>query len=122
MSTKGIGLAVVGVVLVAIAGFYMMSSSGGAVTAPTTKEFSLRVAQKALAEGPRTLTVRQGDTVVIRITSDEEEELHMHGYDRSVDLTPGIEATLTFVADASGRFVYELEKSKTVLGALEVLP
>ncbi|HSX29737.1 MAG TPA: hypothetical protein VLE73_04225 [Candidatus Saccharimonadales bacterium] len=87
-----------------------------------TKSFVLVVKGKRLAEGPQTLTVKKGDVVAIAITSDEEEELHLHGYDKSVDLEPNKQATLRFTADKTGNFPYELEHSKTDIGSLQVQP
>lgn len=87
-----------------------------------TELFRLTVSGKKLTTGPETLRVFQGETVVIKITSDEAEELHLHGYDRSVELQPNQEAELTFVATLTGRFEYELERSGTALGVLEVVP
>ena len=86
------------------------------------KEFTLTVQNKKITSGPETITVKQGDTVAITVTADEDEEFHVHGYDRSVDLEKGVPATLSFEASASGRFMFELEESKAEIGALEVLP
>src|SRR4051812_3016189 len=86
------------------------------------KNFALAVQNKKLVSGPETLQVNQGDEVNITITSDVAEELHLHGYDKSVELEKDKPATLSFTADISGRFVYELENSKVDIGVLEVLP
>ncbi|MDP3645492.1 MAG: cupredoxin domain-containing protein [bacterium] len=86
------------------------------------KTFTLVVQNRTLVSGPSTLIVKQGDQVTINITVDEDEELHVHGYDISVDLEKGKQGSLTFTASASGRFPFELEHSKTELGALEVQP
>jgi plastocyanin len=110
------------VALLGGAWLYLSSASDQTNSQPTNKEFVLKVVEKKLVSGPSTLTARVGDTVTIKIMSDEDEELHVHGYDRSVDITPGTEASLTLLADTSGRFHFELEKSKTELGSLEVLP
>jgi len=64
----------------------------------------------------------QGDNVTINITVDEDEELHLHGYDVHTDLQKGIPGSLSLVASSSGRFPFELEHSSTELGALEVQP
>ncbi len=87
-----------------------------------SKSFDLVVKNKKLVSGPDTLKVTEGDQVTINITSDEDEELHLHGYDKSVDLTKNQPSSLTFQAILTGRFPYELEKSKTEIGALEVQP
>ncbi len=87
-----------------------------------SKSFDLVVKNKKLVSGPETLKVTEGDQVTINITNDEVEELHLHGYDKSVDLEANKPAKLEFTANLTGRFPYELEKSKTEIGALEVQP
>lgn len=88
----------------------------------TPAVFELVVRDGKLVSGPGTLRVTQGDALTIRITADVAEELHLHGYDMTVDLVAGKPAELSLVADRSGRFEYELEKSRLELGTLEVLP
>lgn len=120
-------------VLIGIAGawWYISSSQQAApaqtsetpaVAATTTKTFDLVVENRAIISGPTTLSVNEGDTVTINITVDEDEELHLHGYDKSIELEKGVPGSLTFEATASGRFPFELEHSKTDLGAVEVAP
>jgi hypothetical protein len=86
------------------------------------KVFQLEIKDTTIVAGSSTLNVKQGDSVTIKILSDVEEEFHLHGYDRSTDLVPNQESQLSFVADISGRFAFELEKSKKELGVLEVQP
>ncbi len=127
MNTK-IFIGILAVVVLGVAGWYMLNDRTEAPTpvssAPQaqTKNFTLRIAERKIIEGPTTLTVKQGDTVTIAITADEADEFHIHGYDQSAELEPGVETTLTYTASASGRFPFELEKSGTELGAIEVLP
>ncbi len=93
-------------------------------SAPTStpQSFSLVVQNRKLVSGPETIQVREGDEVEIKVTSDEAEELHLHGYNQSVDLEKDEPATLRFLADKSGRYEYELEHSGTPLGVIEVQP
>ncbi len=97
-------------------------SASPSASAQTTKTFELVIRGKKLVSGPETLSVKEGETVTIKITSDEPEEFHLHGYDRSVDLEKNQQIEMSFVANLTGRFEYELEKSKIAIGALEVLP
>lgn len=89
---------------------------------PSPRTYELVVKDGRLAAGPATIQVRQGDVVLLRITSDRADELHLHGYDLSVLLTPGAPAELLFTADRSGRFDYELHHGHAGIGALEVQP
>lgn len=97
-------------------------STSSAQPSATTKIFDLIVKNKKLVSGPETIQVTEGDQVTINITNDEDEELHLHGYDKSVDLEASKSAQLNFTANLTGRFPYELEHSKTEIGALEVAP
>ncbi len=91
-------------------------------TSATPTRFELIVCHGKLIGGPRVLRVEAGDRVAISVRSDVAEEVHLHGYDRKLEVPAGAAATLEFIADRSGRFEYELEHSSVVLGALEVRP
>jgi hypothetical protein len=84
--------------------------------------YTLVIQNKKLVQGPDVITVKEGDTIILKVTSDMAEELHIHGYDKSIDLEKNKESTLTFEANLSGRFVFELENSKIDIGAIEVQP
>ena len=87
-----------------------------------TKSFDLMIKDKKIISGPTTISVIQGQEVNLKIISDENEELHVHAYDKSIQLIANQMATLTFTANTSGRFPFELEMSQTELGVLEVQP
>lgn len=109
--------------LAILAGFYVFAKPKQSAPSETqTKKFELVVKDKKLISGPETLQVHQDDNIQITITANEDEELHLHGYDISVDLEKDKPATLSFKASLTGRFLYELEKSKIEIGALEVSP
>lgn len=61
-----------------------------------------------------------GETVTIRVTSDVEDSIHLHGYDVEVDITPASPADLTFDATIPGVFEVELEESGLQLLELEI--
>ena len=91
-------------------------------SAPVTQTFEIVVAGGKLASGPAVISVAQGTPVTLRITTDHADELHLHGYDLTLKLPKGQAAELSFVADRSGRFEYELHHAHLDLGALEVQP
>jgi len=115
-------------VVVLVGGFIVLKPKQTAAPSQTIlqqsqpKTFELVVKNRQLISGGNTLKVRQGDQVVIRITADEDEELHLHGYDKMVDLQKGVPAELKFTANLTGNFPYELEHSKTDIGSLQVQP
>jgi hypothetical protein len=67
-------------------------------------------------------SVARGRIVVITVTSDVADEVHVHGYDLMADVAPAAPATIRFTADAPGRFEIELENTGVQIAELEVRP
>lgn len=86
------------------------------------KQLTIDVSIKGDTMTPAEITAREGDDVTLRITADQEMELHMHGYDKELDLEPGKTETLEFKADRAGPFEIENEGTHTGLGTLTVQP
>lgn len=84
--------------------FVGMLSTAQTVLAGETKRFAVTIAGQEVIEGGSTLRVTEGDLVVVTWRSDKAGELHLHGYDISVELKPGEEVESSFEAYASGRF------------------
>ena len=84
--------------------------------------FDIVVQNGKRSSEPAVLRAHQGDEVTLRITSDTADELHLHGYDLHLRVSPESTAVLEFTANRTGRFTYELHKSGVELGALEVYP
>ena len=59
--------------------------------------------------------VTLGDLVEIRVESDTEDEIHLHGYDVLIDVVAGEVSTLQFAANIPGTFEVELEDSGVFL-------
>lgn len=93
-----------------------------AAVSPKLKVFDLVIKERRIVSGQETVIINQGDEILLKITADENEELHVHAYDNSVELEKDKTAELKFSADKSGRFPFELEKSGTELGVIEVQP
>ena len=64
--------------------------------------------------------VRKGSTVQLVVTSDKTDEVHLHGYDKTVDVKADTTARLTFRATIPGIFTVELEHRGIRLVRLQV--
>jgi hypothetical protein len=73
-------------------------------------------------QGPTGYTATQGERVRIIVRADVSDELHLHGYDLTADVSPGDPGRIDFVANAAGVFEVELEDAGTLLFQLEILP
>jgi hypothetical protein len=75
-------------------------------TAPTVKQFS----------------VERDRQVELVVESELTDHVHLHGYDLTADVGPGVPGTIRFQATAPGRFEIELEERGLQIGELEVRP
>jgi copper(I)-binding protein len=101
-------------------------------TEPTTTETTteptgptvvrIRVVNGAPQGGIVRETVQQGDRVVVSVTSDVADHIHLHGYDIMRDVAPGRPARLPFRATIPGRFEVELEDRGVPIADITVEP
>jgi hypothetical protein len=120
------------------------SSDAGATTTSATaaggatSDGSLGTGQTTVtsaSNGPTITVVVQGDDVVegsgrhdvdlgsdvtIEVTSDSDNEVHVHGYDLHADVGPDQPAVIQFTADIPGIFEVELEDNGKLLFELQV--
>ncbi|MDX6284135.1 MAG: hypothetical protein QOH03_5206 [Kribbellaceae bacterium] len=64
--------------------------------------------------------VKAGQTVLVTAVSDADEELHIHGYDKELELAPGKPNSVKFTADMKGTFEVETHKSGKLVAKLVV--
>lgn len=67
-----------------------------------------------------TIKVKAGQTVLVTALSDADEELHIHGYDKELELAPGKPASVKFTANMKGTFEVETHKSGKLVAKLVV--
>ena len=70
----------------------------------------------------RELSYEKGDTITFRVRHSEDEEVHVHGYDKSKEIKAGETVTMSFKANIEGIFEIELEQSGTPIASLKVEP
>ncbi|MFI7067274.1 cupredoxin domain-containing protein [Kribbella sp. NPDC050124] len=66
------------------------------------------------------IKVKAGQTVLVTAVSDAADELHIHGYDKELPLTPGKPASVKFTADMKGTFEIETHESGKLVAKLVV--
>jgi hypothetical protein len=73
-------------------------------------------------EGVRTVTVSKGRRVVLIVTSDVSDHVHLHGYDVMRDVAPGRPARIAFRATIVGTVEVELEDRRVPLARIVTQP
>ena len=96
------------------------ASNAVPAAAPTARVIAVTFADGRSDRAADRIAVPLGEAVELTVTSDVADEVHLHGYDRSVLVPAGGSATLSFIADISGVFEVEIHESGELLAALEV--
>jgi FtsP/CotA-like multicopper oxidase with cupredoxin domain len=68
------------------------------------RRLEVRIQNREVVEPEEAIRVTEGDAVELRWMSDEEVELHLHGYDVMLHVRPGDPAVMVIEAHATGRF------------------
>jgi plastocyanin len=83
----------------------------GATTAasPSTaaKTLQVTVTGKHVSPAPGDFDLKAGQILRLTVTSDHNDELHVHGFDKEVALTAGKPTTLDLVTSQPGAYVVE---------------
>lgn len=98
-------------------------SAGGAApapAAPTVQTIDVKVQGGKASGNTGRVMVALGTPVVLSVSSDVADEIHVHGYDRMAPVPAGATASVTFTANKPGVFDVELENSKLQLLQLQV--
>jgi heme/copper-type cytochrome/quinol oxidase subunit 2 len=96
------------------------AASGTTEAASTARTVQIRVTGDQVETAERRVKVPLGSEVRLEVTADRADEVHLHGYDRKVDIEPGTPAVLEFLADTPGVFEVELEEAALKLVELQV--
>ena len=89
---------------------------------PVRRTVTIVVRNGASVGGIQRVSVVEGTKVTLAVTADLADEVHVHGYDLKVDVSPGKTGRIVFDATIPGRFEIELEQRGLQIGELEVRP
>jgi hypothetical protein len=64
----------------------------------------VRIEKRKVVSPKGAIRVTQRDVVELRFSTDETVKLHLHGYDKELEVAPGKPAVLSITAHATGRF------------------
>jgi hypothetical protein len=101
------------------------TTGGSASSTPATGteqavEISVAVTDGMVEPKPRRVEVARDSQVRLIVTSDVDDELHVHGYEVEAELEAGRPTTVELVADQTGIFEVETHESELELLQLEV--
>ena len=112
-------LVLASLVLVTLAGCGGSSSGSGDATGKTDT-IEISVANGKVDPPTHRQEVAQGDTVTLVVTSDEADEVHVHGVDIEKETKAGEPTTVEFEVPDAGLYEVETHESGLQLLQLEV--
>ena len=89
-------------------------------TADGVVEVAVTVRDGEVHPPTRRVEVAEGSRVRLVVTSDVDDEVHVHGYDAEAELEAGRPSTLELVADQTGVFEVETHEGGLELVQLQV--
>jgi hypothetical protein len=89
---------------------------------PTVARVRIVVRDGRPVGGIRRVTVAKDRRVVLIVSADVSDHVHLHGYDVMRDVTPGAPGRLAFRATIPGRFEVELEDAGLQIAEVTVKP
>jgi hypothetical protein len=96
------------------------AGSAPAPAAPTVRIIKVKVAGGKASGDTGRVTVPLGTPIVLSVTTDVADDIHVHGYNRKATVPAGATGSLTFTASTVGLFDVKLENSKLELVQLQV--
>ncbi len=62
----------------------------------------------------------QGEPFVLDISSDRDDQVHVHGFDKEIEVTAGKRVTVKMIADRTGRFEVESHHPELLIVVLQI--
>jgi hypothetical protein len=109
--------------LVLAAGALVLAGCGGGGGTPKSTEtaaMDITVKGGKPVGGIKRFTVEKNQPLSIVVHSDVADEVHLHGYDKHVEVKAGKTSILHFDPEIAGVFVIELEHRGLQIGELTV--
>lgn len=103
------------------AGGEKTSTTAGEPEPPAPRVDTIRIRGGKPVGGAKTLEYESGDTIRLRFVSDAPGEVHIHGFDRYVQVGSS-PRTARFTANLEGIFEVEEHGSGEILATLEIRP
>jgi hypothetical protein len=82
-------------------------SDVGNARAAELQRFAITIKNRKVEPAQRLIRVTRGDALELEFSTDEAAELHLHGYDKLIEVAPAAPAVLRVDATIAGRFSIE---------------
>ncbi|MBA8795325.1 FtsP/CotA-like multicopper oxidase with cupredoxin domain [Friedmanniella endophytica] len=93
-------------------------SASSSASAPVV--ITIKLVDGTVSPNGSKIDVRRGQTVRLDITSDHDDEVHVHGFDIEIPVTANTPVTKEFVADQPGSVEIESHEPEKIIAIMNV--
>lgn len=87
---------------------------------PAPLELTVKITPSGVEPSGKQFDVAKGQLVKLTATSEQDDELHVHGYDIAEQIGPDKPVNVEFTADKVGRFEVESHHPARIIALLNV--
>lgn len=87
---------------------------------PSIRTIAVELANGKVSPNGARVNLSKGERFVLDITSDRDDKVHVHGFDKEIDVAAGKQATLELVADRTGRYEVESHDPALLIVVLQI--
>lgn len=87
---------------------------------PSVRTITIELKNGKVSPNGDRVNLDQGEPFVLDITSDRDDEVHVHGFDKEIEVTAGKRVTVTMTADRTGRFEVESHHPELLIVVLQI--
>jgi len=70
----------------------------------TPRVIDVKIEKRKVVAPKRAIRITEDEVVELRWSTDEPVQLHLHGYDKELDVRPGKPASMSITGKVTGRF------------------
>jgi hypothetical protein len=110
------------VIVVAVVGIVIASSSSGSNDAPKTANVAIQVKNAKPVGGVKKIKLKSGGTLELTVVSDTADEIHVHATNQHDEVEKGGTIHMTIKPTGTGNSEIELENHKEQIAELAIEP
>jgi len=102
---------------------WLLVSGCGAPVASTSAEpatIEITLADGKVSPSGERVDLALGQTFVLTITADHDDQVHVHGFDTTIDVPAGSTVVTELVADRVGRYEVESHNPALIIVVLQI--
>lgn len=95
-------------------------STPSSAPTPGVRTIAIELADGKVSPSGSRVDLSKGEPFVLDITSDRDDEVHVHGFDKEIEVRAGKRVKVEMVADRTGRYEVESHHPELLIVVLQI--